>query len=60
MCERVILRALGRESIPEWAPTRERVVSYPRTAFFKRSRVAEELERMISASKAQGRLARPL
>ncbi|ORY31054.1 hypothetical protein BCR39DRAFT_494260 [Naematelia encephala] len=54
MCEQVILRALGRESVPEFKPTRPRLSHYPRTAFFKRARVAEELQRMIQAAESKG------
>ncbi|RSH85422.1 hypothetical protein EHS25_004818 [Saitozyma podzolica] len=54
LCEQVILRALSREYIPEYKPTRPRLEHYPRTAFFKRARVAEELQRMVEAAKAKG------
>jgi hypothetical protein len=50
----VILRALNRTSIPEYKPTRERISFYPRTAYFKRERVREELARMIEHSKKTG------
>ena len=54
LCEQVILRALDRTSIPEYKPSRPRFTHYPRTAYFKRNRVAEELDRMIKASEAKG------
>jgi hypothetical protein len=54
LCEQVILKALGRESIPEFKPTRPRTVHYPRTAYFKRAMVAAELERMVKAAEAKG------
>lgn len=50
----MILKALKRESIPEFKPARSRLVHYPRTAFFKRARVAEELQRMRDAAVAKG------
>ncbi|KAG7530408.1 hypothetical protein FFLO_05071 [Filobasidium floriforme] len=53
-CEKVILRALGRESIPEYRPIRERQAYFPRTATFKRARIDAELERMIAAAAAEG------
>lgn len=54
LCEQVILRSLGRDSIPEYVPTRERLAYYPRTAFFKREKVRAELERMIEYAQAHG------
>lgn len=54
LCEQVILRALNRTSIPEYTPTRPRLSYYPRTAFFKRERVAAELERLIAHAEANG------
>lgn len=54
LCEQVILRGLGRESIPEYIPTRERLAFYPRTAWFKRERVTAELQRMIADAEAKG------
>jgi len=54
LCEQVILRQMGRESIPEYKRTRETMRQYPRTAYFKRARVADELQRMIAAAKAKG------
>ncbi|KAF6805713.1 hypothetical protein CPLU01_15966 [Colletotrichum plurivorum] len=44
---------LGRESVPEFKPTRERKFWYPRNAGFKRAKAAGELERMIAASKSK-------
>lgn len=41
---------MGRTSIPEYQPTRPRLAFYPRTAYFKRARVDEELKRMIAAA----------
>lgn len=54
LCEQVILRGLGRESIPEYKPTRERLAFYPRTAWLKRERVAAELQRMIADAESKG------
>lgn len=54
LLEQVILRNLGRESLPEFRPTRERKSSYPRNAGFKRAKAEAELERMIAAAKSQG------
>ncbi|KAH8901708.1 hypothetical protein GQ53DRAFT_851719 [Thozetella sp. PMI_491] len=54
LCEQVILRAMDRTSIPEFKPTRPRVAHYPRTAYYKRSRVADELKRMIKAAEDEG------
>jgi hypothetical protein len=54
LCEQVILRALNRTSIPEYKPTRPRLAHYPRTAFFKRARVGEELERMVAEARREG------
>lgn len=45
---------MGRESIPEYIPTRPRESFYPRTAFFKREKVKPELDRLIAAAKAKG------
>lgn len=54
LCEQVILRALGRDSVPEYKPTRERLTFYPRTAYYKREKVRDELDRMIADAKAKG------
>jgi len=54
LAEQVILHHLGRTSIPEYIPLRPRISYYPRNGFFKRARVADELERMIAAAKARG------
>jgi hypothetical protein len=54
LCEQVILRALGRDSVPEFRPTRTRETYFPRTFTFKRARVHGELDRMIAAAKANG------
>jgi len=54
LCEQVILRNLGRNSVPEFKPTRERMAWYPRNAGFKQAKVQEELKRMIDAAKAKG------
>lgn len=54
LCEQVILRALDRESIPEYKPTRPRTAFYPRTAWFKRGKVTAELQRMIADAEARG------
>lgn len=54
LVEQVILRALQRQSIPEFHPTRERLFYYPRTAGFKRAKVQAELKRMIAAAKEKG------
>ncbi|RSH91555.1 hypothetical protein EHS25_009854 [Saitozyma podzolica] len=54
LLEQVILRNLGRDSIPEFKPTRERKFWYSRNITFKLNRVEGELERMIAAAKARG------
>jgi len=54
LAEQVILRALGRDSVPEYKPTRERLSFYPRTAFYKREKVHDELQRMLAHARAQG------
>jgi hypothetical protein len=54
LLEQVILRGLGRTSLPEWKPTRERKSWYPRNAGFKRAKAEAELARMIAAAKAKG------
>ncbi|KAJ4167425.1 hypothetical protein NW754_011240 [Fusarium falciforme] len=54
LLEQVILRNLGRESVPEFAPSRERKFWYPRNAGFKRAKAEAELGRMIAAAKAKG------
>lgn len=54
LLEQVILRGLGRESVPEYQPTRERKFWYPRNAGFKRAKAEGELQRMITAAKAKG------
>lgn len=54
LCEQVILCALRRESVPEFKPTRPRLQYFPRTAYFKRARVNEELERMIAHARQCG------
>lgn len=54
LLEQVILRGLGRDSVPEFKPTRERKFWYPRNAGFKRAKAEGELERMIAAAKAKG------
>jgi len=40
--------------VPEYVPTRERLTFYPRTAYFKREKVKEELQRMIADAEAKG------
>jgi hypothetical protein len=54
LCEQVILRYLGRDSVPEYKATRERLVLYPRTAYFKREKVRDELDRMLADAKERG------
>jgi len=54
LLEQVILRGLGRESLPEWKPARERKFWYPRNAGFKRAYAEQELARMEAHYKAQG------
>jgi hypothetical protein len=54
LCEQVILRGLGRESVPEWQPSRERLAHYPRTAYFKRARIDQEISRMAEFAKQNG------
>ena len=45
---------MGRTSVPEYVPTRPRLSSYPRTAYFKREKVHKELERMLADAKKKG------
>ncbi|EJU02665.1 hypothetical protein DACRYDRAFT_106728 [Dacryopinax primogenitus] len=54
LCEQVILRALQRNSIPEYKPTTERLHTYPRNYVAKFSRVQGELERMVRAAESAG------
>jgi hypothetical protein len=54
LLEQVILRGLGRDSVPEWKPTRERRYWYPRNAGFKRAKAEAEVARMIAAAKSSG------
>jgi len=54
LCERVILRGLGRDSVPEYKPTRERAAYFPRHAGFKNARAPAEAQRMVAAAKAKG------
>ncbi|WWC58909.1 uncharacterized protein I303_101454 [Kwoniella dejecticola CBS 10117] len=53
LCEQVILKALGRDHV-SFTPTRDRLIQYPRTAFFKVARVKEELARMQADFEAKG------
>lgn len=54
LLERVILRNLGRDSVPEYKPQRDRKSWYPRNAGFKRAKAEVELERMMAAAEANG------
>jgi len=54
LIEQVILNALGRESIPEFKPTRERKFYFPRNSGFKQAYAEIELERMRAAARAKG------
>jgi len=56
LCEQVILRALNRSSIPPsvYTPTRDRLIHYPRTAYFKRARIDQELKNMLEEAAAKG------
>jgi hypothetical protein len=45
---------LGRESIPEFKPTRERRFYFPRNSGFKQAYAEQELERMKAAARANG------
>lgn len=54
LLEQVILRNLGRESVPEFKPARERKSWYPRNAGFKRAKAEGELARMIEAAEKKG------
>jgi len=54
LLEQVILRNLGRDSLPEWKAMRERKFWYPRNAGFKRAKAEGELKRMVAAAKAKG------
>lgn len=48
------MNGLGRQSLPEWHPSRERKSWYPRNAGFKRIHAEEELHRMLAHYRAQG------
>ncbi|KXH52079.1 hypothetical protein CNYM01_00410 [Colletotrichum nymphaeae SA-01] len=54
LAEQVILRALDRESIPEFKPTRERKFWYPRNFCFKEKRIEDELKAMKEAAASEG------
>jgi len=54
LLEQVILNGLGRESVPEWKPTRERCIWFPRNSGFKRVRGKGEADRMVAAAVARG------
>ncbi|KAG7039547.1 hypothetical protein JMJ77_0012245 [Colletotrichum scovillei] len=54
LAEQVILRALDRESIPEFKPTRERKFWYPRNFCFKEKRIEDELKAMKDAAASKG------
>ncbi|KZO99822.1 hypothetical protein CALVIDRAFT_525340 [Calocera viscosa TUFC12733] len=54
LVEKVILRALGKERLPDWKNTRERKEWYPRNYICKGSRIPLERERMIAAKVAEG------
>jgi len=54
LIEQVILRGLGRESVPEWKPTREPAYWFPRNSGFKLAYAEIELQRMVDAAKAKG------
>ena len=45
---------MGRESVPEFRPTRERMTWYPRNAGFKRAKAEDEVARMVAAARARG------
>ena len=55
LVEQVILHHMGRESIPEYKPTRPRISYYPREQFTKRARIKDELQRMEQWAIQQGR-----
>ncbi|KAK5706928.1 hypothetical protein LTR97_001920 [Elasticomyces elasticus] len=54
LLEQVILRALGRPSIPEYHSTRPRMFWYPRNSAFKLNRVDDELARLKADRKDKG------
>ncbi|KAJ0331700.1 hypothetical protein COL5a_002367 [Colletotrichum fioriniae] len=54
LAEQAILRALDRESVPEFKPTRERKFWYPRKFCFKEKRIEDELKAMKAAAAAEG------
>ncbi|KAL3448402.1 hypothetical protein BJX65DRAFT_307262 [Aspergillus insuetus] len=54
LVEQTILRGLGRDSIPEFKPTRDRMYWYPRNSPMKGKRIEGELRRMVEAAKAKG------
>lgn len=54
LLEQVILRALGRTSIPEYHPTRPRMFWYPRNSAFKLNKVDDELARLKADRASRG------
>lgn len=46
LLEQVILRALGRKSVPECHPTQPRMFWYPRNLAFKLNKIDDELARL--------------
>lgn len=48
------MRGLGRTSLPEWSPTRERKFWYPRNQGFKRAYAEAEVERLVNHYKRRG------
>jgi len=54
LVEQVVLRALGRDGLPEWKITAPRQHYYPRNYIAKFARVNGELERMIAHAEKKG------
>jgi hypothetical protein len=54
LLEQVILRALGRTSVPEYHPTRPRMFWYPRNSAFKLNKVDDELARLKTDRENRG------
>ena len=54
LLELVVLRALGRTSIPEYHPTRTRMFWYPHNSAFKLNKVDDELVRLKEDRERRG------
>lgn len=60
LLEQFILKQLGRESLPEWKPARERAFWYGYNSAYKRPLARPEAQRMVDFAKANGYEVHPL